>query len=121
MKNFFSVIVTTFSILITACSDTTNTTVALGVDDDLHSLEITWQPATHNVDGDELGTIEGYIIKWGQVSGSYPNSLIISDTSPATTSIGNLAAGDYFFVMQTLMPSGLISDYSNEMHYSIIE
>jgi hypothetical protein len=74
---------------------------------------LTWTPPTTRTDGSALLNLAGYRVLWGTTSGSFPNSVRL--TNPGLTSyvVQNLAPATYYFVIRAFDSNGVESDNSN--------
>jgi hypothetical protein len=77
------------------------------------SATLTWLPPTTRTDGSPLTNLAGYRVRWGTTSGSYPNSVRL--TNPGLTSyvVQNLAPATYYFVVAAFDSNGVESSNSN--------
>ena len=78
------------------------------------SVTLSWTPPTENEDGSALTDLAGYNIYYGDVSGTYPNSLRIDNPSISTYVVGNLTPKTYYFVATSYNATGIESQFSNE-------
>jgi hypothetical protein len=63
-----------------------------------HYATLSWVPAPQPQDV----TVTGYLLLYGNSSGNYPNSLPINDPAAIGVRTPNLAAGPWYFVIQTV-------------------
>ena len=78
------------------------------------SVTLSWIPPIENEDGTTLTDLAGYNIYYGDVSGTYPNSLRIDNPSISTYVVGNLTPRTYYFVATSFNSVGVESRFSNE-------
>ncbi len=78
------------------------------------SVTLSWTPPTENEDGTALTDLAGYKIYYGDVQGSYSNSLRIDNPSISTYVVGNLTPRTYYFVATSFNSMGIESQFSNE-------
>jgi List-Bact-rpt repeat protein/fibronectin type III domain protein len=77
----------------------------------VQSITLVWDPSTS-------AAVNGYNIYYGSASGSYTNKVIASNVTNATVS-GLLEGATYYFAATAYDSSGLESDPSNEVSYSV--
>lgn len=81
---------------------------------------LTWTPPTQNIDGSPLTDLAGYIVYWGTSSGSYSNSIRLSNPGLTSYVVDNLLNGTtYYFVTTAYNDVGLESSFSNEASKAI--
>ncbi|MDH3420012.1 MAG: putative Ig domain-containing protein [Gammaproteobacteria bacterium] len=81
----------------------------------LGSATLSWQAPTTYEDGSPLNDLAGYRIYWGQVSGNYPNDVIVMNPGLATFVVDNLTRGTtYYFAVKALNSNDVESTFSNE-------
>lgn len=78
------------------------------------SVTLSWTPPTENEDGTALTDLAGYNIYYGDVQGTYPNSIRIDNPGMSTFVVGNLTPKTYYFVATSFNAFGIESQYSNE-------
>jgi Putative Ig domain len=79
------------------------------------SAKVSWRPPTTNVDGTPITGLAGFRVLYGNVSGQYGQSLLVS--SPSVTSVvieGLSASTTWYFVVKAIATSGVESDFSTE-------
>lgn len=82
-----------------------------GTKADAQSVTLTWDPSP-------TSTVVGYRLHYGTTSGDYPNKVTLSKNTLHT--LNGLTAGTrYFFVVTAFTDSGLESDFSNRVDYTI--
>lgn len=93
-----------FSITVKSSGGTTGTT---------GSASLHWTAPTTNTNGSGLTNLAGYHIHYGKSTSTMTTTITVS--SPGTTSytIGNLAAGTWYFAVNAYTTSGTQSAYSN--------
>lgn len=80
------------------------------------SATLSWTAPTTNADGTPLTDLAGYRVLYGSTSGVYTQSL---DASASPTTVPNLAAGPWFFVVQALDTSSNASAVSAEVSKTV--
>jgi hypothetical protein len=75
------------------------------------SVTLAWSPIT-NAD------LAGYTVYYGSVSHTYTNMVSVGNVTSATIS-GLVEGGTYYFAARALSTSGLESDYSDEVSYTV--
>ncbi|MGI9203438.1 MAG: fibronectin type III domain-containing protein, partial [Woeseiaceae bacterium] len=83
------------------------------------SVTLTWTAPTLNTDGTTLVDLSAYRVHYGTESGSYPNSIEISNAGITTYVIDNLNADTYYFVLTSLNSQDIESAFSNEASATI--
>jgi hypothetical protein len=78
------------------------------------SVTLSWVPPTQNEDGSPLTDLAGYKIRYGGTSGSYPNTISVTNPGLATYVIDGLLPTKYYFVMSSVNSRGVESSHSNE-------
>ena len=79
------------------------------------SARVSWRAPTTNVDGTPLADLTGFRVFYGNVSGQYGQSLLVS--SPSITSVvieGLTSSTTWYFAVKALAGNGVESDYSAE-------
>jgi len=80
---------------------------------------LTWTPPTENTDNSALTDLAGYKIYYGTSTGSYDDTITISNPGLTSYLVENLASSDWYFVMTSLNASGIESSYSIEVTKTI--
>jgi Putative Ig domain len=84
------------------------------------TVTLTWMPPTENTDGSVLTDLAGYVVYWGTVSGSYPNSVTLSNPGLTSYVVDNLLSGTtYYFATTAYNNDGMESTFSNEASKAI--
>ena len=80
------------------------------------SFTLSWTAPVSRADGTPLplSEIDGYRIYYGELSGSYPNSVEVADGAAETVTVTDVPVGDYRVVMTTYDVDGRESGYSSE-------
>jgi chitodextrinase len=79
------------------------------------SAKVSWRAPTTNVDGTPITALAGFRVLYGNSSGQYGQSLLVS--SPSITSVvieGLSPSTTWYFVVKSVATSGVESDYSTE-------
>lgn len=76
------------------------------------SATLSWTAPLQNTDGSPLTNLAGYRIYWGTQSGSYPNSVTLTNPGLTTYIVESLSPGTYFFVATALNAVGTESSFS---------
>jgi hypothetical protein len=79
------------------------------------SARVSWRAPTTNVDGTPITALAGFRVLYGNTSGQYGQSLLVS--SPSITSVvieGLTPSTTWYFVVKSVAASGVESDYSTE-------
>lgn len=114
------------SLLITACGvDSSGGSGAL--QGTPNSATLSWDAPITSADGTPLTDLMGYKVYYGAGSGNYTEIIDVGSAScqdingqtECTTTVGNLSAGDYYFVVTAYDTSGNESNYSNEVSKTI--
>jgi hypothetical protein len=84
------------------------------------SVTLSWVAPEFNEDGSPLTNLAGYRIYYGEISGTYTDSVTIVGTASSTTVIGNLPNGrTIHFVVVAFNLHGNESAYSIEFPLTI--
>lgn len=83
-----------------------------------NSLMLSWAAPTTNEDGSRLNDLAGYKLYYGTQSGQY--SQVITVGAYTSAEVGDLAAGTYYLAVTAYDIYGNESDFSNEIHQSIL-
>ena len=76
------------------------------------SATLSWQVPTTRTDGTPLTNLDGYRIRYGTASGSYPNMIDITNGSLTSAVVSNLPPATYYFVISAYDSTGLESTYA---------
>jgi hypothetical protein len=76
-------------------------------------------PPTQNVDGSTLTNLAGYNIHYGTKSGSYTQTITVSNPGLATYVVSNLTAGTYYFAVAAVNSAGTESPLSSEVSATV--
>jgi hypothetical protein len=82
-------------------------------------VTINWQPPTENVDGSALTNLAGYNIHYGTKSGSYTQTVSVSNPGLATYVVSSLTPGTYYFTVAAVNASGTESPLSSEVSTTV--
>jgi hypothetical protein len=80
---------------------------------------LSWTPPTENTDNSALTDLAGYKIYYGTSTGSYNDTITISNPGLTSYLVEDLAASDWYFVMTSFNSSGIESSYSIEVTKTI--
>ena len=72
-----------------------------------------WTPPTTNTDGTALTDLAGFRVLYGQSSSDLDQSVVIDNPGLTSYTVGNLAAGQWFFAVRAVNSVGMESDSSN--------
>jgi hypothetical protein len=78
------------------------------------STLLRWTAPTMNTDGTPLTNLAGFRLYWGATPGSYTQSTRIDDAAARSHTVGNLAVGQWYFVVTAINAAGVESFHSNE-------
>lgn len=80
------------------------------------SAHLSWVAPTSREDGSpmNLSDIEKYEIHYGTSSGSYTNTVTVSDPQVTERTVNGLHPGTYYFAMRVYDSDGLASRFSDE-------
>jgi hypothetical protein len=79
------------------------------------SAKVSWRAPTTNVDGTPITALAGFRVLYGNTSGQYDQSLLVSSPSITSVVIEGLASSTtWYFVVKSVATSGVESDYSIE-------
>lgn len=84
------------------------------------SVTLTWDAPTQSADGSQLNDLAGFRVYSGTTLGNYVLLQTISNTSVTATTINNLSAATWYFVVTAYDSSGNESVYSNAASKTII-
>ena len=84
------------------------------------SAALSWVAPTLRTDGTALTNLAGFRIYYGKVSGSYPNSISITNPKLGGYTVEALPAGTYYFVTTAFDAYGNESAYSNPVSKTIL-
>lgn len=76
------------------------------------SVSLSWDAPAANSDGSELTDLAGYKVYYGQVSGSYSDSVDVGNTTDAA--ISGLSSGTWCFAVTAYDVAGNESSFSDE-------
>ena len=79
------------------------------------SLTLTWTAPDENADGTPLVNLAGYKIRYGTASGSYTETITLSNAGLNRYVIDNLSSGTYYFVISAYNSSGTESPLTGEV------
>ena len=74
---------------------------------------LTWTPPTQNSDGSSLTNLAGYRVSYGTSPDALVHTVQIPNASASSYTVGNLAAGTYYFAMRSYTTGGNESVNSN--------
>ena len=83
------------------------------------AVTINWQAPTQNTDGSSLTDLSGYAIHYGTKSGSYTQSVPVSNPGIATYVVDNLTPGTYYFSVAAVNSEGTESQLSSEVKATV--
>jgi hypothetical protein len=83
------------------------------------NVTLAWQAPTENTDGSTLTNLQGYKIHYGTKSGTYTQTVTLSNAGLTRYVVENLAPGTYFFAITAVTSAGAESDLSGEASKSI--
>ena len=83
-----------------------------------NSLMLSWAAPTTNEDGSRLDDLAGYKLYYGTQPRQY--SQVITVGAHTSAEVGDLAAGTYYLAVTAYDIYGNESDFSNEIHHSIL-
>lgn len=72
----------------------------------LGSATLHWQPPTTRSDGSPLTNLDGYRIRYGTASGSYPNLIDITNEGLTSAVVSDLPPATYYFVISAYDTNG---------------
>jgi hypothetical protein len=79
------------------------------------SARVSWRAPTTNVDGTPITDLSGFRVLYGNASGQYGQSLLVSNSSITSVVIEGLTSSTtWYFVVKAVAASGVESDYSME-------
>jgi hypothetical protein len=79
------------------------------------SAKVSWRAPTTNVDGTPITDLSGFRVLYGNASGQYGQSLLVSSSSITSVVIEGLTSSTtWYFVVKAVAASGVESDYSME-------
>lgn len=80
-----------------------------------YSVSVSWQTVNQNTDNEIITDVAGYIVRWGQRSGSYENAKFVVGGQVSSAVLEGLTEGQYYFVVTAVTESGVGSAPSQEM------
>ena len=83
------------------------------------SAALSWVAPTQRTDGTALTNLAGFRVYYGTTSGSYPNSISITNPSLSGYVVDALPPGTYYFVTTAFDANGNESAYSNPVSKTI--
>jgi len=83
------------------------------------SANLSWIAPTENTDGSALTDLSGYVIHYGTESQNYTSTITITNPGMTQYVVEDLAAGKYFFSMNTITKGGVASSPSLEASTTI--
>lgn len=82
-------------------------------------VTLAWTPPTRNTDGSKLDDLSAYRIDWGQSNGEFTKCVLIDNPVQNTYVVGNLAPGNYKFVISAINTAGVVSNPSSAVYKSV--
>ncbi len=70
------------------------------------SVTLSWRAPTTRVDGSALRNLAGFRVRYGNASGSYPNTLTLNNPGLTSANVENLAPGRWYFVISAFDATG---------------
>lgn len=83
------------------------------------AVTLNWTPPTENVNGTALTNLAGYKIHYGTASGTYTQSVTVSNPGLATYVITSLSPGRYYFSLTAYNSDGTESPLSSEVSATV--
>ncbi|MCP5326248.1 MAG: fibronectin type III domain-containing protein [Oceanospirillaceae bacterium] len=80
-----------------------------------YAVSVSWETVNQNTDNETITDVAGYIVRWGQRSGSYDNAQFVPGSTISSAELQGLTAGQYYFVVTAVTESGVESEPSQEM------
>ena len=77
------------------------------------SATLSWTPPTQNSDGTPLSDLASYRVYFGMSSGTYPNSITVSNPGLASLVVDQLTPATWYFVVTAVNGNGAESAFSN--------
>jgi hypothetical protein len=77
------------------------------------SATVNWTPPTTNTDGSTLSNLSGYRVVYGRAQDDMDRSESVNNAGATNITIGNLAAGTWYFAVAAVNAQGAESDLSN--------
>lgn len=84
-----------------------------------NTLQLSWQTPSENNDGTPLADLAGYRVYYGTASGSYDQSVTVTDPQAQTYTLEHLPAGTYYAVVKAYTNDGTESEASAEVSKTI--
>jgi hypothetical protein len=83
------------------------------------AVTLNWNPPTENTDGTPLTNLSGYDIHYGTSSGSYTQTITVSNPGIATYVVDNLTPGTYYFSVAAINSQGIESPLSPQVSTTV--
>ena len=83
------------------------------------AVTLNWTPPTENSDGTPLTNLTGYAIYYGTASGTYTQTLSVSNAGIATYVVDNLSPGTYYFSIAAVNSDGAQSPLSSQVSATV--
>ena len=83
------------------------------------SADLTWTAPTQNEDGSALTNLAGYKIRYGTSPGALNQVVTVANPATTSTSIGNLAAGTWYFTVASYTNTGVESAPAGPVYKTI--
>jgi hypothetical protein len=84
------------------------------------SATLSWSPPTQNSDGSPLTDLAGYRVYFGTSSGTYPNSMTVSNPGLASFVVDQLTPATWHFVVTAVNSTGVESAFSNATSKNVL-
>jgi hypothetical protein len=82
-------------------------------------VTLNWSPPLQNTDGSSLTNLTGYRIVYGKSAGSLTNTVNVPTVGVTSYTIEDLAAGTWYFSIESLNSAGTVSAPTNVVSATI--
>lgn len=83
------------------------------------SATLSWNAPTTRTDGSPLTNLAGYLLRYGNSSGNYPNTITIDNPGLTSYVVDNLASGTWYFVLAAYDTDGFESSNTSPVSKTI--
>jgi hypothetical protein len=80
---------------------------------------LSWVAPTENTDGSMLADLTGYVVRYGQTSGSLDQTVSLANSSLTRYVVEGLSSGQWYFAIEAVNSSGVHSNLSEVVSKTI--
>jgi hypothetical protein len=86
-----------------------------------NTVTLSWDAPTDNADGTTLEDLKGYKVHYGTSSGSYTDTIDVSNPGLTTYVVQNVPSGTYYFAVTAFNSAGKESSLSAEIATQVVD